>query len=40
MSNAAESYEFLANYPWREGYIPEEVQNVMGILSTIEGEEE
>lgn len=27
--------EFLDKYPWREGFVPEEVEGVLNLLDTI-----
>jgi hypothetical protein len=35
MNNLIESHNFLSTYAWREGYIPEEVSNVLELLNTM-----
>jgi len=32
--------EFLNNYPWREGYVPEQVEGLLYLLEAIFDKEE
>ena len=30
-----EQIEFLNSYPWREGYVPDEVEGIINLLDTV-----
>ena len=35
-----EQYRYLVEYPWREGYVPEQVEGILNLIDSIilEGE--